>query len=196
MSASLKFLSTFQALYAFCFFSFLRLSNLLPHSKLSFDPTRQLCRGDLIFSHDTITVIIKWSKTIQNRRNTTTLCVPALGRSPLCPFKAICRMLHNTPGSPNDPLFQILKNNTYVPLTDSVACKHLKKVATVLKVPSPSTFHLFRKSGTTWAFQHGVPLQQIMLYGTWTSDCVWRYVSTLAQHISPVAATFKQHLHI
>ena len=196
VSASLGFPITFQALYLFCFFSFLRLSNLLPHSQLSFDPTRQLCRGDLIFSADTIIVIIKWSKTIQNRRNTTTICVPALGRSPLCPFKAIRSMLHNTPGSPNDPLFQIPKGNTYVPLTDSTARKHLKKVATVLKVPSPLTFHLFRRSGTTWAFQHGVPLQHIMLHGTWTFDCVWRYVSTLPQHISPVAATFKQHLHI
>ena len=196
VSASLEFPITFQALYAFCFFSFLRLSNLLPHSKLSLDPIRQLYRSDLIFSADTITVIIKWSKTIQNRRNTTTICVPALGRSPLCPFRAICCMLDNTPGSPNDPLFQILKGSTYVLLTDSVARKHLKKVATVFKVPFLLTFHLFRKSGTTWAFQHGVPLQQIMLDGTWTSDCVWRYVSTLNQHISPVAATFKQHLHI
>ena len=195
VSASLEFPITFQALYAFCFFSFLRLSNLLPHSRASFDPTRQLCRGDLIVSSDSITVIIKRSKTIQNRRNTTTICVPALGKSPLCPFKAIRSMLDKTPGSPNDPLFQIFKSNTYVPLTDSVACKHLKKVATVLKVPSLLTFHLFRKSGTTCAFQHGVPLQQIMLHGTWTSDCIWRYVSTLPQHISPVAATFKQHLH-
>ena len=141
-------------------------------------------------------MIIKWSKTVQNRRNTTTICVPALGRSPLCPFRAIRCMLAAIPRSPNDPLFQIPKGDTYVPLTDSVARKHLKKVATVLKVPSPLTFHLFRKSGTTWAFQHGVPLQQIMLHGTWTSDCVWRYVSTLPQHILPAAATFRQHLHI
>ena len=97
VSASLEFPITFQALYAFSFFSFLKLSNLLPHSRASFDPTRQLCRGDLIFSSDTITVIIKWSKIIQNHRNTTTICIPALGRSPLCPFKAICLMLDNTP---------------------------------------------------------------------------------------------------
>ena len=99
VSASLEFPSTFQALYAFCFFSFLRLSKLLPHSKLSFDPTRQLCRGDLIFSHDTITVMIKWSKTIQNCRNTTTICVPALGRSPCVHLKqyVVCYITPLTP---------------------------------------------------------------------------------------------------
>ena len=66
----------------------------------------------------------------------------------------------------------------------------------LLILPVPLTFHLFCRSGTTWAFQHGVPIQDIMSHGTWSSDCVWRYVSTLPQHLSPVASTFKQHLHI
>ena len=40
----------FSALYLFSFFSVLRLSNILPHSIKLFDSTRQLCRGDIIFS--------------------------------------------------------------------------------------------------------------------------------------------------
>ena len=132
----------------------------------SFDPTRQFCSGDVIFLADTIIVVIKWSKTLQNRKNSTT--IPALWQFLLCPFKPICIMLDTVPGSPNDSLCQIPKVSTYVPLTNLVARKHLKKVV-----------HLFRRSGTTWAFQHGVPLEHIMLHGTWTSDCIWRYVSTL-----------------
>ena len=162
----------------------------------TFDITRQLCRGDLSFSPDTITVLIKWSKTLQNRTDTTTICIPALGTSPLCPYRAMALMLKQLPGDSNDPLFRIPKANGLVPLTDSVARKHLKLVSQLLQLPSPLTFHLFRKSSTTWTFQHGVSLQHIMLHGTWTSDCVWHYVSTLPQHISPVAATFRQHLHV
>ena len=64
---TLQFAIIFKALYVFCFFSFLRLSDILPHSMASFDPTRQLCKGYPIFSSDTITVIIKLSKTLQNR---------------------------------------------------------------------------------------------------------------------------------
>ena len=75
------------------------------------------------------------------------------------------------PGSSNEPIFQIPKGSTFVPLN---ARKHLKQLSQLLHLPSPLTFHLFRKSG---AFQHGVPLQHIMLHGTWTSHCVWRYVS-------------------
>ena len=132
----------------------------------SFDITRQLCRGDLIFSPDNITVLIKWSKTLQNRTDTiTTICIPALGTSLLCPYKAISLMLKAIPGDSNDPLFRIPRANGLVPLTDSVARKHLKLVSQLLL-----TFHLFRKSGTTWAFQHGVSLQHIMLHGTWTAS--------------------------
>ena len=40
----------FKALYSFAFFSFLRMSNLLPHCSVAFDITRQLCRGDVFFS--------------------------------------------------------------------------------------------------------------------------------------------------
>ena len=75
----------YRPLYLLSFFSFLRLSNILPHTSKTFDPTRQLCRGDLIFSKDSIVIIIKWSKTIQNRRDTATISVPSLGNSPLCP---------------------------------------------------------------------------------------------------------------
>ena len=52
----------FKALYLFTFFSFLRMSNILPQTVAKFDVTRHLARGDLIFSGQQYTVIIKWSK--------------------------------------------------------------------------------------------------------------------------------------
>ena len=52
-----------KPLYLICFFSFLRLSNLLPHTVAAFDFTRQLARGDLIITKDSALLIIKWSKT-------------------------------------------------------------------------------------------------------------------------------------
>ena len=75
----------------------------------TFDITRQLCRSDLIFSQDTITVLIKWSKTLQNRTDTATICIPALGTSPLCPYRAMALMLKQLPGDSNDPLLEYLR---------------------------------------------------------------------------------------
>ena len=62
---------TFVALYTFSFFSFLRLSNA-PHTTKQFDITRHMARGDIIFTQVGATVIIKWSKTIQDRKTTRT----------------------------------------------------------------------------------------------------------------------------
>ena len=45
ISLQLQFPLVFQSLYLFCFFSFLRLSNILPHSASAFDNSRHLCRG-------------------------------------------------------------------------------------------------------------------------------------------------------
>ena len=38
----------FKPLYLLCYFSFLRLSNILPHTTTSFDPTRQLAKADFV----------------------------------------------------------------------------------------------------------------------------------------------------
>ena len=97
----------FKALYTISFFSFLRLSNLLPHSIKTFDVSRHLCRGDIFFSQTTATILIKWSKTIQNRQEIKTIVIPLLHNSPICPAQAVQQMLALYPGHDNAPLFQV-----------------------------------------------------------------------------------------
>ena len=57
---NLEFLVVFKPLYLVVFFSFLRLSNVLPHSVASFDHTRQLARGDVIFGDSGAVLLLKW----------------------------------------------------------------------------------------------------------------------------------------
>ena len=64
---TLHFPFIFKPLYLLAFFSFLRISNILPHAITSFDPTRQLAVGDVIFSQNAAAIIIKWSKTLQDK---------------------------------------------------------------------------------------------------------------------------------
>ena len=66
-------------------------------------------RGDVIFTQCGATVIIKWSKTIQDRKETRTINIPYLGDSEICPIVALKTMLCHIPGSKNDPLFMITK---------------------------------------------------------------------------------------
>ena len=181
----------FLSLYLLAFFSFLRISNILP----SFDKTRHLARGDIILQPQGAVVLVKWSKTIQNRRDIATVSIPALGDSPLCPITALRTMLEKIPASDNDPLFLVPKVKGLVPLTDSVARKHLKDVCQSLEMSNPVTCHDFRRGGASWAFQNGVPLEQIMTHGTWRSDAVWSYLSSAPSLHLPVSLAFRAALH-
>ena len=153
---------TFKALYLTCFFSFLRLSNILPHSVSTFDGTRHLARGDFLTSGEGAVLLIKWSKTIQDRKSITTIPLPLLGSSPLCPIFALTAMIQQMPAHSNDPLFIIKKLHHIQPLTDSLARKHLKTASQFLHIFPSLTFHAFRRAGASWAFNHGVPLEHIM----------------------------------
>ena len=97
----------YKAVYLVAFFSFLRVSNLLPHSIKTFDPTWQLAIGDLFFSEQGVTILIKWSKTLQNRQDTTTISLPYLGASPLCPVAALRALIAKYLGHNNDPLLHL-----------------------------------------------------------------------------------------
>ena len=191
----LRFPIIFKSLYLLCFFSFLRLSNVLPHSVPAFDHTRQLARADYIPAANGAVLLIKWSKTLQNRKDIVTIPTPSLGRSLLCPMAALDRMTQLYTVSDNEPLFVIPKGQHLVPLTDSVARKHLKDISHHLCLQKSLTFHDFRRAGASWAFQNGVPLEHIMKHGTWRSDAIWSYLSSSPSLESPVSRAFKTALH-
>ena len=88
-----EFSHIFAALYLLVFYSFLRLSNIVPHSFMGFDLSRHLARGDVIFGDTSAVVIIKWSKTNQLRDKVHYLTIPKIPQSLLCPFLALKTML-------------------------------------------------------------------------------------------------------
>ena len=113
----------------------------------------------------------------------------------LCPVTALSNLLALTPKGSNNPLFQIKVHQTWVPLTDSKVRRHLALLLSKLKLGDAGyTFHTFRRSGATFAFNNNVALQNIQKQGTWTSDCVWRYITDTVDTGEQVAAMFKQKL--
>ena len=113
------------------------MSNILPHSVKNFDGTRHLLRGDLIFSQNYCTVIIKWTKTLQDRQHSRTISIPHLGDSILCPIAALQSIFQKFPAEKNSPLFLQFKQGAFLPLMDSIARKHLKQVSTLLNIHPP-----------------------------------------------------------
>ena len=57
----------FRAAFLLAFFAFLRMSNIAPHPKLAFDPYRHILRQDVLFLHPGAHILLKWTKTLQDR---------------------------------------------------------------------------------------------------------------------------------
>ena len=141
---------TYKASFLLSFFSFLRISNLVPHSMNSFDPLKQLARGDIIFALPGAHIVVKWSKTLQFRDKIKILKIPLLKNSCLCSVSALKYLLKNSPGSKNSPLFQVKCYWSWVPLSDTRLRKSLAKILKFLNLHDKNiTFHSFRRSGAT-----------------------------------------------
>ena len=183
----------FKAAYLLGFFAFLRLANLVPHARKDFSIIKHLCRGDIIFKENRAIVMIKWSKTLQSKNTIRLISVPRLG-SVICPVAALKKLLKISPGDNNTPLFQILVGRAWFPLTDSAVRKHLKWCLSLADLSPSLTFHALGRSGATFAFNHNVSLQNIKRHGTWTSDCVWRYIVDSHDAGQGVSENFKKIL--
>ena len=109
----------FSAIYRLDFFSFLRLSNNVPHSTSTLDVSRHLARGDIIFGQDLAIIVVKWSKTNKFRDKVTKISILVLTGSSLCPVAALRLLLEAVPGTQNDPLFTIFKQGSSIPWTEN-----------------------------------------------------------------------------
>ena len=181
--SNISFGPVYRAIFLVGFFAFLRLSNLAPHAIASFDYTRHLTGEDIFFTKKFVKVLIKWSKTNQNRDKVQCIILPKLRNSLICPHKAIKSLYRLYDMSSSTSLFQIKTTQGWIPLTDSRVIKDLKSINLVLGLnPSYHTFHDFRRSGATFAHASHVPIQDIKRHGTWSSDCVWKYI--YSDHLS------------
>ena len=140
-------------------------------------------------------MLLKWSKTLQNRDQVRLITLPKLGASVLCPYKALQALykLYN-PGD-NDPLFQCKTTRGFQVMTDSRVRKTLANVFNRMQLPKGYfTFHSFRRSGASAAFNANVPVTSIKQHGTWTSDCVWTYIQANESKAMEVSCAFQRML--
>ena len=167
----------FKAVFLCGFFGFLHLSNIAPHCIAEFDTTRHLAAGDVFFTKRYVKLLLKWSKTMQNRDKAQIITLPRLKGSPICLFSALRTIFKLYSPQDSQPLFQINTARGWQVLTDSRIRKCLASVIKRLGFSkSFFTFHSFRRSGATLAFNSHVPLLDIKWHGSWSSDCVWTYI--------------------
>ena len=169
----------YRAVFLTGFFAIMRLSNLAPHSLVTFDRSRHLTGHDVFLTKKFVKILIKWSKTIHTRGKVQCITLPKLQDQWGCPFRALKELYQLYPMSSVSSLFQLPYPEGFLPLTDSRVRKTLKIINLKLDFHSAFfTFHDFRRSGATFAFNSDVPIQDIKRHGTWSSDCVWQYIQS------------------
>ena len=184
---------TFRAIFLMAFFGFLRISNIAPHSYSQFDPSRHLTPADIIFKKSKMLVAIKWSKTMQTRDKIHIIVLPKLNHSILCPVRALKRALSVYKPQRDQPLFQVRTPLGFRVATESRVRKGLSRLNVKLGFdPHHFTFHAFRRSGATCAYNAHVPLQNIKSHGSWASECVWSYIQQNEDRSSEIAASFRR----
>ena len=178
------------------FFGFFRLSNIAPHAKAEFDSTKHFTGGDLFFLQNEVRLLLKWSKTIQFRDQYKMVILPKLGVSSICPYHALETIMALYKPAKNSPLFQISTAAGWQVLTDTRIRKNLAKINQCLHLPSNFyTFHAFRRSVASLAYELGIPVREIKEHDTWASECVWTYIRPSASAGCQVAQTFRKMLH-
>ena len=186
----------YKALFLCVFFGFFQLSNLTPHTVNGFDPLKQFSGGDVIFGNKKVVLLLKWSKTLQDRDQVRSVVLPKLHNPLICPVRVLQGIFQLYNPSPNEPFFQYPSPSGWIPLTDSRVRKHLLSINLAMSLPKNFyTFHAFRRSGASLAYQSNASIQQIKDHGTWTSECVWRYITMSKDAGHEVANVFRKTIN-
>ena len=164
-----------EAACLLAFFGFLRCGEFTTHSA-TFDPSSNLCLGDVVVNEISIIINIKVSKcdpfrkghTIELFKNDTTVC----------PHRAITKFLNTRNllnANPHAPLFLL---DSGQPLSRIIFLKWLNIIGSEAGWDHTITGHSFRIGAATAAAAAHVPDHVIQLLGRWSSDCYQRYIRT------------------
>ena len=195
LTSDLPNAETFKALFLFAFYGFFRLASLAPPSLSTFDPTRYPLVKDIIWASQGMQYIQKTAKNMQSASEYRLVQLPRLSNVQLCPVVAVQTMIKRMALSQSDPLFMIKISTGKQHLTAHVARKVLKSLVIKMDLnPRDFGFHTFRRSGASWAFSRGVPLEKIKIHGHWHSEAVWSYLPTTFCTSSAVTSAFQKFL--
>ena len=182
----LAFPKLFRAIFLLAFFSFLRISHFAAETIQQFDPSRQLLRSDVIWAAPGAHIIIRWAKNMQDRSSYRVVQIPFLKNPAICPVTALQAYVSAYPLSVSQPLFA--HPITSQPITQALIRRALIAINNMLGFhKSHFTFHTFRRSGATLAFDNNITLQNIQAHGGWKSSAVWSYLTRSQASVVPQA---------
>jgi integrase len=167
----------YHTAFVFAFLGLFRISNLAPASRPALSVFKGLRIGDFSIHNNTISVFIRWTKTLKKYRQTARITLFQIPGSSVCPVKSFSRLVRMFPALLEDPLLSYCVQGKLIFVTQAELRRVLKQSLIPLNLPSGYTFHAFRRSGASLAFSAGVPFQAIQAHGTWTLVALWFYIN-------------------
>lgn len=184
--------ATFWAMCLVAFMLMLRKSNLVPDTKTSFDPKKQLTRAHLKFVQGAVWVTIVWSKTLQFYLKDLKYPLLHIPGSFLCPFKALTDMVRLVPLKGSGPCFA---RSNGVPWTYSQFQRKLRQCLESAGYASKSfSSHSMRRGGCSFCFQAGVPSELIQVLGDLKTDIYKTYCTLEVETRAQACARFRKEL--
>ena len=169
-----------RALFLVAFFSFLRISNLVPH-QLSDIANPQACHltpSNVTFTSQGALLRITHTKTIQFRERQLEIPLPCIPGSPLCPVTALKQYLASVQLPPRSPLFVCKTQDAYSPILAHQYNAFIKASLSAIGFnPAHYSSHSFRRGGATFAFSRDAPTAFIKAQGDWKSDAYLVYLT-------------------
>ena len=168
-----------HAAFLVAFFSFLRISNLVPYTLASCqsDTAYFLKREDVCLSASGAVLRVYRTKTIQFKQRVLHISLPFIPNSRLCPVTVLQNYFRTVPSQASLPLFVVYHRGSLKPLLATHFNRFFKScVAAVGLNPSNYSSRSFRQGGTTLAFNCGAPTEFIKAQGDWRSDAYLVYL--------------------
>lgn len=172
------------AAYVLMFHSFLRQSNFASATSTNFDVSRQIMRGDVSVRGNTVSICVKWSKSQQSARHQSTITLPAVPRSVLCPKEAVIDMIADVPTVHHEQPFLVFRDGSHIP------AYYLRQVwnavLKVLDIPQHHryTLHGIRRGAATHVIRADPTARQdIKKHGMWRSQAVDVYLPSSSSKV-------------
>ena len=173
-----------HAAFLVAFFSFLRISNLVPYkfSDLVSDKPYFLKRSDVSFIASGAVLRVHRTKTIQFHQRVLEIPLPVIPNSILCPVSALKSYLSLVPAPHDAPLYVVQEGSGIKPILASHFNRFLKSCVRAAGFnPNHFSSRSFRQGGATFAFSCGAPTEFIKAQGDWQSDAYLIYLKLSTQ---------------
>ena len=172
--------SPYRTLYNVLFFGLPRVGNVLPDTNNTFSHIRHLTWRKILVCNDGIIVTLPVTKTIQCFERELRIPISSSPNQPqFCALSGLL-LLRELPGYPtglDQPVFNVMKDNTWVPLSRKDLVRMLSSQLDYFgldkKMITPSGF---RKGGMSHMLLCTGNLELLRLQGDWKSESYKRYI--------------------